>query len=382
MSKKHISALLLLAILTSITASCGGETPDPMPLTETTDVETTEQSWLPDADYQGYKFRILNFETYFSSYVKIDSQEQSGEKLDDAVYTRNRKIEQALNFTIEEVTMPYAKWNADQIALMDRVTNSVMAGDDEFDAAYVQPYFKPSILTEGSLVDLKTVSELKLNEIWWDRSVNSSFTINDKLFAATGALQFMPLDSVWVLLFNEDKLDSLGLEYPYQLVRDGKWTLDKFYEYAQKCTNLNGDESFAWNESGNAVYGIAGHTSVPGAMIYSCDYRFVEPDKSGYKVQLSSEKLFSALDKITKLFDSESGIIRVNNGDGTKSDGYIGMFRNGRAAFVTVGLSAVSEYRDMKDSYGLVPFPKLDEDQENYISQTGAARRCSESRRR
>lgn len=373
MSKKHISALLLLAILTSITASCGGETPDPMPLTETTDVETTEQSWLPDADYQGYKFRILNFETYFSSYVKIDSQEQSGEKLDDAVYTRNRKIEQALNFTIEEVTMPYAKWNADQIALMDRVTNSVMAGDDEFDAAYVQPYFKPSILTEGSLVDLKTVSELKLNEIWWDRSVNSSFTINDKLFAATGALQFMPLDSVWVLLFNEDKLDSLGLEYPYQLVRDGKWTLDKFYEYAQKCTNLNGDESFAWNESGNAVYGIAGHTSVPGAMIYSCDYRFVEPDKSGYKVQLSSEKLFSALDKITKLFDSESGIIRVNNGDGTKSDGYIGMFRNGRAAFVTVGLSAVSEYRDMKDSYGLVPFPKLDEDQENYISQTGVS---------
>ena len=373
MSNKHISALLLLAILTSITASCGDETPDPTPLTETTDEETTEQSWLPEVDYQGYKFRILNFETYLSSYIRVDSQDQSGEKLDDAVYTRNRKLEQALNFTIEEVTMPYAKWNTDQIALMDRVTNSVMAGDDEFDAAYVQPYFKPSILTEGSLVDLKTVSELKLDEIWWDRSVNSSFTINDKLFAATGALQFMPLDSVWVLLFNEDKLDSLGLEYPYQLVRDGKWTLDKFYEYAQKCTNLNGDESFTWNESGNAVYGIAGHTSVPGAMIYSCDYRFVEPDKDGYKIQMSSERLFNALDKITKLFDSESGIIRVNNNNGTFSDGYIGMFRNGRAAFVTVGLSAVSEYRDMKDSYGLVPFPKLDEDQEKYISQTGVS---------
>ena len=116
--------------------------------------------------------------------------------LDDAVYNRNRKIEQAMNFTLEEVKMPYAQWNTDQIALMDRVTNSVMAGDDEFDAAYVQPYFKPAILTEGSLVDLNSIPELKLDEIWWDRSLNSSFDINGKLYAATGALQFMPLDSV------------------------------------------------------------------------------------------------------------------------------------------------------------------------------------------
>ncbi len=374
MFKKHISAVLFLAMLMSVVTSCGGEgSSDVTTRSDTTPESTTEATWIPDVNYDGYKFRVLNFETYFSSYIRVDVQEQSGEMLDDAVYNRNRKIEQAMNFTLEEVKMPYAQWNTDQIALMDRVTNSVMAGDDEFDAAYVQPYFKPAILTEGSLVDLNSIPELKLDEIWWDRSLNSSFDINGKLYAATGALQFMPLDSVWVLLFNETKLDSLQLEYPYQLVRDGKWTLDKFYEYAQKCTQLNGDESFTWNESGNAVYGIAGHTSVPGAMIYSCDYRFVEPDKGGYKVQLTSEKLVDALGKITKLFDSENGIIRVNNGSGEKSDGYIGMFRNGRAAFVTVGLAAVSEYRNMNDSYGLVPFPKYDEAQENYITQTGVS---------
>ena len=90
--------------------------------------------------------------------------------LDDAVYKRNRKIEQALNFTLEQVLMPYTQWQTDQIALLDRVTNSVMAGDDEYDAAYIQPYFKPAILTEGSLVDLNTIPELKLDEIWWKHS--------------------------------------------------------------------------------------------------------------------------------------------------------------------------------------------------------------------
>lgn len=374
MSKRHISAILIISVLASLLVSCGGDSKTPSGDTTpsgTTSAESDENSWIPNEDYKGYKFRILNFESYFSSYVKVDVSEQSGEMLDDAVYTRNRKIEQALNFQLEEVTMPYANWNTDQIALMDRLTNSVMAGDDEFDAAYIQPYFKPGILTEGSLVDLNTISELKLDEIWWDRSLNSSFTINDKLYAATGALQFMPLDSVWVILFNETKLDAQKLEYPYQLVRDGKWTLDKFYEYVQKCTQLNGDESFSWNEAGNAVYGLASHTSIPGAMIYSADYRFVEPDKDGYKIQLSSEKLIDCVAKITKLFDSDNGIVRVNNASGESAEGYIGMFRNGRAAFVTVGLSAVSEYRNMNDNYGLVPFPKYDEDQENYISQTG-----------
>lgn len=373
MRKQTISAILLTAMLAAL-ASCGGEgTSDVTTQPNTASDETTEASWIPDANYGGYEFRVLNFESYFSQYVKIDLAEQSGDMLDDAVYNRNRKIEQALNFTLEQVLMPYAQWQTDQIALMDRVTNSVMAGDDEFDAAYIQPYFKPAILTEGSLVDLNTIPELNLDEIWWDRALNSSFNINDKQYVATGALQFMPLDSVWVLLFNENKLDDLKLEYPYQLVRDGKWTLDKFYEYAQKCTNLNGDESFEWNASGNAVYGIAGHTSSPGAMIYSSGYRFVEPDKDGYKVQLSSEKLVDALAKITKLFDEKGGIIHVDNGTGDDPKGYLNVFRNGRSVFLTAQMSVLSEYRDMEDSYGLVPFPKYDEEQESYISQAGVS---------
>ena len=374
MFNKYITATLFLAILMSVITSCGGEgTHDVTTQTGTPLDETAEASWIPDANYGGYKFRVLNFESYFNQYVKIDLAEQSGDMLDDAVYKRNRKIEQALNFTLEQVLMPYTQWQTDQIALLDRVTNSVMAGDDEYDAAYIQPYFKPAILTEGSLVDLNTIPELRLDEIWWDRALNSSFNINNKQYVATGALQFMPLDSVWVLLFNENKLDDLKIEYPYQLVRDGKWTLDKFYEYAQKCTNLNGDESFKWNASGNSVYGIAGHTSIPGAMIYSSGYRFVEPDKDGYKVQLSSEKLIETLTKITKLFDEKSGIIHVDNNTGDDPSGYLNVFRNGRSAFLTAQMSVLSEYRDMEDSYGLVPLPKYDEEQEDYISQAGVS---------
>ena len=31
-------------------------------------------------------------------------------------------------------------------------------------------------------------------------------------------------------MFNETKLEELNLDKPYDLVRSGKWTLDKFHE--------------------------------------------------------------------------------------------------------------------------------------------------------
>lgn len=370
MCKKIVTLSLLSALLLSNVAvmSCGKTQSDKEETSvEYSSSETVDE--LPKANYNGYKFRILNFDTYFSQYVTLDFDEYTGDKLDDAVYDRNRKVEAALNFELEEITMAFNNnWGVDQVALIDRLVNSVMADDDEFDAAYIQPTFKPAILTDGTLVDLKSISELKLDEIWWDNNLNDSFTFDGKLYVATGALQLMPIDSVWVLFFNETKFDAQNLEYPYQLVRDGKWTVDKFYEYAQQCTLLNSDENFNWKADGTSVYGIAGHTSLPVYLILSSDYNFVEEKNGEYEIQLSSEQLMNRIDKIVKLFDTSSGLIHCNNETSGNPEGYTAMFRNGRAAFLTTNLSVASEYRDMEDSFGLLPFPKYDEEQENYIS--------------
>lgn len=370
MFKKIVTLSLLSALLLSNIAvmSCG-ETPLGKDDTSARENSSESVDELPKANYNGYKFRILNFDKYLSQYVKLDFDESTGDKLDDAIYNRNLKIESELNFEFEVIEMSFSKFNEDSVALINRVTNSVMADDDEFDAAYVQPYFKSSILTDGVLTDLRSIPELKLDEIWWDRMINDSFTVNDKLYVASGALQIMPLDAIRVIYFNEVKLDAQKLEYPYQLVRDGKWTIDKFYEYVQQCTLLNSDEDFNWKSDGTSVYGIAAYPSFPSSLIYAMDYNFVEEKNGEYELKLSSEQLISRIDSMLKLFDKTSGIIHTNSST-TDSDGYTNMFRNGRAAFLAAPISITNEYRDVKDSYGILPFPKYDEDQENYISQT------------
>ena len=42
------------------------------------------------------------------------------------------------------------------------------------------------------------------------------------------------------MLFHAGVFDDYNIEYPYQMVRDGKWTLDELKKSCQAAANLNG----------------------------------------------------------------------------------------------------------------------------------------------
>ena len=49
-----------------------------------------------------------------------------------------------------------------------------------------------------------------------------------------------------------------------------------------------------------------------------------------------------------------------------EAGGYVHVFTVGRAMFMTGEIKAAQLMRDMEDTFGIVPFPKYDEAQENY----------------
>ncbi len=380
MSKKQLISLFMCGILL-LSVSCGGGAPhdtgsdsgEGTDNTSDTTAPVVEEGYdYPDVDYEGYKFRILNFDEHHGSYMNLDFEQATGEKLDDAVYDRNRKVEEKLNFELVEIEEHYANWAADQTALIEKLTNSVLADDDEFDAAYIQPHFKPSVITDGTLLDMATVPELKLDEEYWDRVLNESYNLNGKQFVASGPLHLMSVELCWCLLFNEELMEDYKLEKPYQLVRDGKWTIDKLNEYAAASANLNGDESFSFSEDGEAVYGIAASSAVIPAFMYSSGHRFVAAEGDGFAVNLTSERLDSCVEKLINLFDQDSGKVRVN-GDDSAVGGYIDLFRTNRAMFITCEVKSTALLRDMEATYGLLPIPKYEESQDGYSAFTSAS---------
>ena len=375
MKIRNIISLLTAISLCVSFCSCGSEkNPDSKSGTGAeTSVrrETTDAYYANTPDLCGYTLKILSPNETFNCYVKVDFDEQHGEKLDDAVYERNRKVENKLNCTIKEIQADATGegWGTGQKNLAKIITNMVLANETEYDAAYLSVFFQPSLITESILLDLKAVPELQLGEKWWDNAINDDVTINGHLFTASGPLEFMSFDMSWVLLFNEKVLADNGLEKPYDTVREGKWTLDRLNEMISGVASLNGDDSAKWNPDGNALYGIASHDHSPDAFLFSAGNKLMENEGGALKFSADTERMFSTIDKLSVILDQTNGNnYREANYIPAERQGYLYAFSKNRALFTTCELKSTLELRSMEANYGLVPMPKYDENQEKYIT--------------
>ena len=69
---------------------------------------TTEASYPHDTkDFGGYTFKVMNLAKQYGCYIRLDFDEQTGDVLDDVMYNRNRRVEEQLNFTLDEVIILY-----------------------------------------------------------------------------------------------------------------------------------------------------------------------------------------------------------------------------------------------------------------------------------
>ena len=221
----------------------------------------------------------------------------------------------------------------------------------------------------GYLYDLTTFDDIKLDMPWWSQSYNDSCTINGSLYAAVGASQLMYIDSLWCLFFNESMMTNLGLDMPYDLVRQGKWTLDRLEEYMKAGAQLNGDSSFDWNENGNSVYGLSGGAG--DKFLAGCGEFIINSSGSKLELSVGDAHFYDVTDKLTKVLKKNGGNHFTDPTSGIqdgKPGNYVTTFETQRALFLTAEVCKTSRMRDKSFEFGIVPFPKYDESQENYYS--------------
>lgn len=374
-ANRKIALLLLGALCANLVCACGDTGTKPNETTtspsDTSGSDTTAEEYVyPDKTYGGYEFRVFNIHKMWECYMNLDLDTLTGDVVDDAVYNRNRLVEQKLDIKFKEIAVEYPGWG-NIPGLINTIQQSIMANDDEYDAAYLPLSFSPAIITTGSLVDLKTIPELQFDREWWDTTLNDSLEVNGKLYAATSPLHLMSLDMTWCLFFNKSIFDNNKLEYPYDLVRSGDWTIDKMNEYVSAIASLNGDDSFTYSADGNAIYGVAGHTNVPIALTFSAGNTVISGGSSP-EFAANSERLFNTIDKCIKLLSVSDGHCLYGNGGITEPGSYYHLFANDRAGFLTAELKSSLVMRDMKSEYGILPMPKLESEQSDYHSYATA----------
>ena len=381
MDKRLFSLILTAVLLLSLLAACGesSENTDPPASPEgvsepaaveaPADAEEEEEdptaalyADLPSGDYNGKAFTILN--PRHTEYDFIGDIE--GDVISEAVYKRNQTVETDLNISFTPVMEP-GLWD-DKDSFSGKVRNSVMAADDAYQLISGYGAYITSLASDGVFANWNNVQGINFEKPWWNSDIVYEMNVADHLFFITGDMTMTSVEYLFCLFFNKVILTENSLDSPYDLVREGKWTLEKMKEYAQVVSvDLDGNGRMTIKD----MYGYSTDSTnmVSGYMAAFDAAVTVKGDDGLPTLAISDEGFVNRfLDLYDFLFKSNNCVFLSTNegsyvGDNRES---AKIFSEGRALFVAEILGNSASMRDVDFDFGILPYPKYTEDQAEY----------------
>lgn len=360
--KKILSLLLVLCLLCSMLAACKDE-PDPQDQSsnpdlggeeETTDPDELGYEYLPEKDLEGYTWRLLMIDSEASTIFKKE-EEIAGDAVNRAFFERDAWMMERYNITMESIPAGsrISPW----------ITTYYLSGDDLFDIGVLHTNDQmSSVISSGLSYDIRTLPYVDLTMPYYNQQANEEYTILGKQVMMNGDYPYCG-GSFSMMLFNKTMMDSMGLEYPYQIVLDGDWTMDVFYEY---CANAYQDLDGVDGKSEGDTFGYAG--VVPTGFFAGLGGSLLSKDENGAVIpSIVNDKNEQRYAKVVELMN-QSWCYAEKSPDINKNlYGTIQWFE-GRTLFHYFQRYS-SDLVDIETfDYGLAALPKYDEDQENYYA--------------
>ncbi|MCL2814325.1 MAG: hypothetical protein FWD23_06975, partial [Oscillospiraceae bacterium] len=166
---------------------------------------------LPESDFGGYEFRALvPVNNAYGSYT-FDVEEENGDNLNDAIYKRNRYIEDKYNVVLTQTEI------SDFWPLIDLFKKSVMSGSDDFDVSTQNRSL--NLASQGYCLLPDDLPYIDMTQPWYAHDLNETYRIGNKNFIAYSDECMSVYDAVIALCFNKALIRDLGLENPYELVK-------------------------------------------------------------------------------------------------------------------------------------------------------------------
>jgi len=193
-------------------------------------------------------------------------------------------------------------------------------------------------------------------------------SIAGKLFAVTGDIEILDKGAINVFVFNKKLQADYQIEDLYSLVTTGKWTLGKTLELARQISDdLNGDGKMDENDRYGLLYY---RDSMPAFLSGAGEYIARKDENDLPYMSFNSEKVYSALESIYEVIYDENVAFHTMRAFGDA--GFIiegnKMFQNDQALLRYIRMMEIEDLRSMETDFGILPFPKYDENQKNYLS--------------
>ncbi|HHX53659.1 MAG TPA: hypothetical protein GX704_02010 [Clostridiales bacterium] len=366
---KTVSALLaalMLIPLAAAFAGCGSEKSNAPGQAETgettaeTAAETEPSDGLPpDLRFDGAKYVIYSREDLIWPNEMV-TDEMNGEIVNDAVFNRQKYVEDRLGVDIGVVRAPGIWGNEGKF--FDRLRGSVRSGDNEFQLVAGYAYFVTALATEGIFTNLLNVPYLNFDRPWWNSNLRDELTLYGQLYFAGGDLSYTMIAQMFATFFNKSMAEKYAVPDLYETVRAGKWTYDTLYELSASISNdIDGDGKMTAEDEYGLVLPIGNQCDL---FFPAFNQPLTARDESGdIVIKMGDARAADIADAVLRLYKENEGVFAKTE---DKEDTHA-PFIHGRALLNIAVLNfAIDKLRDSSFEYGIIPVPKYDESQKDY----------------
>lgn len=378
---KKLIALLLMAIMcVSMLASCGNKPVERTDTQDTSEVVTddglSDKLVIDETKLDGYVYTVLvggnidykHGNQHYGNDFYYD--ETSTDPLSSAKHKWKVSAEDKFDITIEVVEklkFGDAYGNGQGFKALNQ---SYTSGDAMYDHCMIASFDVCNAARNGFLVDLKTLDYINLENSWWDQVANKDLNIQNKMYYTTGDISVIDNVFTHCVFFNKDMIKEKNLDSPYDYVKNNTWTLDTFTTLVKAGSDTAG-EGIAEDQK---VYGLLTWNDSMTQILAAGDERISSVDELGnLTYTMYNTRTQNIYDKFTDIalnnaYSVNYQVIASSGWDTVRKE----IFDSNRALFYLNLLSTTIHHRDSELDYGILPYPKLDENQENFGHQISA----------
>ena len=374
MVKRLLAALLVAGTVFTLAACNKDDTKTPdvkpddnpvvqpdTPETPTDDADIDYDAILSKERYDGYNYRMLVRKGQTKSQYFEEGQEDI---VDDAIYRRNMAVEEKYGITISVSESSSGNYDTDAL-------NSILAGDDAYDVIFAHSRAAFAYAVQGAGYNIHDIPTIHMDMPWWSKNIKDNCTVNGRLYVLDGDISLSGLGNAMCLLFNKRIFDEKGFDYPDEMVKEGDWTFDDFAYLAKNGgEDLNGDG--VMNPEDDQFGFVTAEWEAPINVLYAGGQKIYNiNDEGAVELTLYSNKTVEIFDEFFSLMNNEACFLRFTEGNINYSGPDI--FQSGRAMMASGGLGSAQGLRNMDDDFGIIPYPKFDENDEYSTAVNGVA---------
>ena len=338
--------------------------------------ETTAGDQLFDGPLPTYnddEFSILfRPDDRFINAILVEQLGTAPTSVERAVYERMMNIEDTfrIKFAIERAD----DYRDD---MSTRLGNYAKAEADSLDLANAHARFVPwALAINGSLYEWSDLELIDTEASYWSQNAKEQLsTPGGKIYFLTGDANYLTVGTAFCMFFNKDMvMDVEGLELPYEAVRRDEWTFEVFENYVTTVDgNLNGDNS---GELGKDMFGyVTPFNRGPLCAINCAGIPLLTRDdgeKLGYRYTVNKEVVTRAVnDYVDLMLNSGSALYYKFDTDAQKTMLHTA-FISETVCFFDDEVDFAGTFAKSGINFGVLPWPKYDEDVEGYTSLVDA----------